>query len=104
MKYLLIALLGLVVIIFSITLGARNDQIVAFNFLVAQGQFRISTLMTSLFGAGFLLGWGICGLFWLRLRIQLAYTQRKVKRLQQQRQQEHGTTHTTDTLQSVIKE
>ncbi|MFU9136137.1 LapA family protein [Erwinia tasmaniensis] len=84
MKYLLIFLLVLVIFIISITLGAHNDQTVTFNYLLAQGQYRVSTLLATLFAAGFILGWAICGLFWLRVRVSLAHAQRKVKRLQQQ--------------------
>lgn len=84
MKYLLIFLLVLVIFIISITLGAHNDQVVSFNYLLAQGQYRVSTLVATLFAAGFVLGWAICGLFWLRLRVSLANSQRKLKRLQQQ--------------------
>lgn len=53
MKYLLIFLVVLVIFIISVTLGAHNDQIVTFNYLLAQGEFRISTLLACLFGAGF---------------------------------------------------
>lgn len=84
MKYLLIFLLVLVIFIISITLGAHNDQVVSFNYLLAQGEYRVSTLLAVLFAAGFLLGWAICGLFWLRVRVSLGHTQRKLKRLQQQ--------------------
>ena len=84
MKFLLIFLLVLVIFIISVTLGAHNDQVVSFNFLIAQGQYSVSTLLASLFGAGFVLGWAICGLFWLRVRVSLANAQRKLKRLQQQ--------------------
>lgn len=84
MKYLLIFLVVLVIFIISITLGAHNDQVVTFNYLLAQGQYRISTLLAVLFAAGFLLGWAICGLFWLRVRVSLAHSQRKLKRLQHQ--------------------
>lgn len=84
MKYLLIFLLVLVIFIISITLGAHNDQVVSFNYLLAQGQYRVSTLVATLFAAGFVLGWAICGLFWLRLRVSLANSQSKLKRLQQQ--------------------
>jgi putative membrane protein len=83
-KYLLIFLLVLVIFIISITLGAHNDQVVTFNYLLAQGEYRVSTLLAILFAAGFLLGWAICGLFWLRLRVSLAHSQRKLKRLQLQ--------------------
>ncbi|MFH8134640.1 LapA family protein [Pantoea osteomyelitidis] len=87
MKYLLIFLVVLVIFIISVTLGAHNDQIITFNYLLAQGEFRISTLLAVLFGAGFVLGWAICGLFWLRVRVSLGNAQRKVKRLQQQIEQ-----------------
>lgn len=84
MKYLLILLLVLAIFVISITLGAQNDQIVNFNFLVAQGEYRVSTLLASLFAAGFVLGWLICSLFWLRVRLSLVRAERKVKRLEQQ--------------------
>lgn len=83
-KYLPAVLLFIAILIVSITFGANNGQIVAFNFLLAQGDFRLSTLLSVLFGVGFILGWAICGLFWLRVRLKLASSQRKLKRLQQQ--------------------
>lgn len=83
-KYLVIFLVVLVIFIISITLGAKNDQVVTFNYLLAQGDFRVSTLLASLFGAGFILGWVICGLFWLRVRLSLSRAQRKIKRLETQ--------------------
>ena len=67
-KYLLIFLLVLAIFVISVTLG-QNDQQVTFNYLLAQGEFRISTLLAVLFAAGFAIGWLICGLFWLRVRL-----------------------------------
>lgn len=84
MKYLLIFLLVLAIFVISVTLGAQNDQQVTFNYLLAQGEYRISTLLAVLFAIGFIIGWLICGLFWLRVRVQLARAERKVKRLEQQ--------------------
>lgn len=101
MKYLLIFLLVLVIFIISVTLGAHNDQVVSFNFLIAQGEYRISTLLASLFGAGFVLGWAICGLFWLRVRVSLANAQRKLKRLHQQNVQ---TENVTSSQTPAVKE
>ncbi len=83
-KYILIFLLLLAIFIISVTLGAHNDQAITFNFLLAKGEYRLSTLLATLFAAGFVLGWGVCGLFYLRLRIALAREQRKIKRLEQQ--------------------
>ncbi|NLS43444.1 LapA family protein [BEV proteobacterium] len=84
MKYLLIFLLVMAIFIISITLGAHNEQVVTFNYLLAQGEYRVSTLLATLFAVGFVLGWVICGLFYLRLRITLGRAQRKIKRLEQQ--------------------
>ncbi|MGU3412357.1 LapA family protein [Enterobacteriaceae bacterium C23F] len=84
MKYLLIFLLVLAIFVISVTLGAQNDQQVTFNYLLAQGEFRISTLLAVLFAAGFAIGWLICGMFWLRTRVSLLRAERKIKRLEQQ--------------------
>lgn len=79
MKYLLIFLFILVIFVFSATFGAHNDQVVTFNYLIAQGDYQVSTLLAVLFGAGFILGWIICGLFYLRTRIALGRAERKIK-------------------------
>ncbi len=84
MKYLLIFLLVLAIFVISVTLGAQNDQQVTFNYLLAQGEYRISTLLAVLFAAGFAIGWLICGLVWLRGRVSLARAERKIKRLENQ--------------------
>nr|WP_275051446.1 LapA family protein [Brenneria goodwinii] len=81
---MLIFLLVLAIFIISVTLGAHNDQTITFNYLLAQGDYRISTLLATLFAVGFILGWVICGLFYLRQRIALGRAQRKIKRLEQQ--------------------
>lgn len=83
-KYVFIFLLVLAIFVVSVTLGAQNDQQVAFNFLVAQGEYRISTLLACLFGLGFIIGWLICGMFWLKTRLSLARALRRIKRLEQQ--------------------
>lgn len=84
MKYALIFLLILVIFIISVTFGAHNDQIITFNYLLAQGQYRVSTLLTWMFALGLFLGWVICGLFYLRVRFSLMRAERKIKRLEQQ--------------------
>lgn len=84
MKYLFIFLLVLAIFVVSVTLGAQNDQVVNFNYLLAQGEYRVSTLLATLFAAGFIIGWLICGLFWLRVRVSLARAERKIKRFEQQ--------------------
>jgi lipopolysaccharide assembly protein A len=85
-KYLLIFLLVLVIFVISVTLGANNDQVVTFNYLLAQGEYRVSTLLAMLFATGLVLGWVICGLFYLRIRILLGRAERKIKRLESQQE------------------
>lgn len=73
MKYLLIFLLVLAIFVISVTLGAQNDQQVTFNYLLAQGEYRISTLLGGIVCCrGLHIDWLICGLFWLRVRVSLA--------------------------------
>ena len=43
-----------------------------------------TTLLAVLFATGFILGWVICGLFYLRVRLSLGRAQRKIKRLELQ--------------------
>jgi putative membrane protein len=83
-KYLLIFLLVLAIFVISVTLGAQNDQLVTFNYLLAQGEYRVSSLLAVLFAAGFIIGWLVCGLFWLKVRVSLARAERKIKRLENQ--------------------
>ena len=71
MKYLLIFLLVLAIFVISVTLGAQNDQQVSFNYLLAQGEYRVSSLLAMLFAAGFVIGWLVCGLFWLKVRVSI---------------------------------
>ncbi|MCP1065810.1 LapA family protein [Serratia symbiotica] len=87
MKYLLIFLFILVIFVISATFGAHNDQVVTFNYLIAQGDYQVSTLLAMMFCAGFILGWIICSLFYLRTRISLGRAERKIKRLKLQLEQ-----------------
>ncbi|MDC9592381.1 LapA family protein [Xenorhabdus sp. IM139775] len=84
MKYFLILLLALAVFVISVTLGANNNQIVTFNYLIAKGDYSVSTLLAALFAVGFILGWGICGAFYLRTCVALRQAKRKIKRLETQ--------------------
>ncbi|WP_032115008.1 LapA family protein [Candidatus Arsenophonus nilaparvatae] len=95
MKYFLILLLAVAIFIVSVTLGSSNNQIVTFNYLIAKGDYPISTLLAVLFAVGFLLGWLICGMFYAKTLISLSNARRKIKRLESQltesTQSEHDT-------------
>ncbi|PHM38798.1 LapA family protein [Xenorhabdus innexi] len=102
MKYFLILLLALVVFVISVTLGANNNQVVTFNYLIAKGDYSISTLLASLFAIGFALGWGICGGFYLRASMSLKRAKRKITRLETQLEQPVELSTKTASPASVI--
>lgn len=83
-KYILGFVIVLAIILVAVTVGANNDQIITFNYIVAQGDFRLSTLVAILFGLGLILGWLITGFFYLKLRLKNMVLARQVKRQTQQ--------------------
>lgn len=83
-KYILSILIVITVIIVAITVGANNDQLITFNYIIAQSELRLSTLVAILFGLGLILGWLITGIFYLKIKLQNIALNRRVKRQSQQ--------------------
>ena len=79
-KYVLGFIIILAIVLVAITVGANNDQIITFNYIVAQSQFQLSTLVAILFGLGLILGWFITGFFYLKLKIKNMALSRQIKR------------------------
>ena len=79
-KYILGFIIILAIVLVAITVGANNDQIITFNYIVAQSQFQLSTLVAILFGLGLILGWFITGFFYLKLKIKNMALSRQIKR------------------------
>lgn len=84
MKYILGIVITLAIILVAVTIGANNDQIITFNYIVAKSEFRLSTLVAILFGFGLILGWFITGFFYLKVKLQNVALNRRVKRQAQQ--------------------
>lgn len=84
MKYILGLIIALAIVIVAVTIGANNDQMIAFNYVIAKSEFRLSTLVAILFGFGLILGWLITGFFYLKVKLQNIALQRRVKRQTQQ--------------------
>ena len=61
-KYILGLIIVLAIVLVAVTIGANNDQVITFNYIVAESQFQLSTLVAILFGFGLILGWLITGL------------------------------------------
>ncbi|STO93629.1 inner membrane protein [Haemophilus pittmaniae] len=79
-KYILGFIIVLAVVLVAITVGANNDQMITFNYIFAENQFRLSTLVAILFGFGLILGWLLTGIFYLKLKIKTMALTRQVKR------------------------
>lgn len=83
-KYILGILIVVTVIIVAVTIGANNDQLITFNYIVAQSELRLSSLVAILFGLGLILGWLVTGIFYLKIKVQNMALNRRVKRQAQQ--------------------
>ena len=92
-KYILGFVIVIAIVLVAITVGANNDQIITFNYIVAESQLQLSTLVAILFGFGLILGWLISGFFYLKLKFKNMVLARQVKR---QRLQLHELTTTRD--------
>lgn len=80
MKYILSILITIAIIIVAITIGANNDQLITFNYVIAQTELRLSSLVAILFGLGLLLGWIITGIFYIKLKLQNIALNRRANR------------------------
>ena len=83
-KYILGFVIAVAVILVGITIGANNDQLITFNYVIAQSELGLSTLVAILFGFGLILGWLITGIFYLKIKLQNIALNRRVKRQSQQ--------------------
>lgn len=68
----------------ALTLGSQNQEMVNFNYLVAQGNFKLSWLLGMVFGIGFMLGWLICGMLYLKERMSRMMLKKQVNKQRQE--------------------
>lgn len=71
MRTVLALIVLTVVVALALTLGAENQQFIRLNYLLAQDEFRLSTLLVMLFAAGFACAALLFGLLLLRARLSL---------------------------------
>lgn len=83
-KYILGIFIVIAVVIVAVTIGANNDQLITFNYIFAQSELRLSSLVAILFGLGLILGWLVTGIFYLKLKVKNMALNRRVKRQAQQ--------------------
>ncbi len=62
----------------ALALGAQNQQLITFNYLLAQGDFRLSMLLGGTFTVGFVIGAFFCGLFYIKSRMSTSMLKKQV--------------------------
>jgi putative membrane protein len=84
LKGILTFILILVLLTFAFVIGALNESQVTVNYLIAQANLRMSTLIAITLAIGVAIGVLVMLVSWLRLRVQLMAAQNKIQRLEQQ--------------------
>ncbi|MDD1781771.1 lipopolysaccharide assembly protein LapA domain-containing protein [Enterovibrio sp. ZSDZ35] len=81
-------IIGIVLLVVSflvaLALGTQNQEVVNFNYLLAQGEFKLSLLLGIVFGTGFALGWLICGLLYLKAKMSASMLRKQVNKQRQE--------------------
>ena len=78
MRTLVVLLIAAVLIAIALTLGAENGLYVRFNYLLAQGEYRLSTLMVVWFVIGFVAAVLMCATWLVRGRLQIRRLRRQI--------------------------
>lgn len=84
MKIIISLVILVVLFATGITLGVQNNQLVQVNYLLAQGEYRLSSLLAVIFVAGFVVGWIVFSLVLLRLKMNNKSLNKKVERQQRE--------------------
>ncbi|MGY3569259.1 DUF1049 domain-containing protein [Vibrio sp. SCSIO 43135] len=80
MKIIKIVLV-LALFLIALALGSQNQAVVTFNYLLAQGDFHLSTLLGSVFVVGFAVAWAIFGSLHLKSRLEVRKLNKQLKKL-----------------------
>ena len=70
MKRFLTILITVVFFIIVIVIGLKNQQLVTLNYLIAQNELRLSTLLAIVFSVGFSSAIFIASYFYLALKMK----------------------------------
>jgi putative membrane protein len=74
----IIAVLALFLI--ALALGSQNQDVVTFNYLLAKGEFHLSTLLGVVFVLGFGLAWIIFASIQFKTQLQVRRLKKKLKK------------------------
>lgn len=82
MKIFITALVLIALVFISIVVGVKNDSLVTVNYLIAQSETTLSTVIAFAFGIGFIVAWLFSGLLYARVYFSRARLRRKVAKLE----------------------
>ncbi len=82
LKGILAFLLILVLLTFAFVIGSQNETLITVNYLIAQANLRVSTLIAITLSIGVGIGVLLMLVSWLRLRVQLLTAQSKLQSLE----------------------
>lgn len=82
MKGILIFIAVVVLLAIFGFIGSQNSQLINVNFIIAQAEIRLSTLMAIVLLIGAIIGLLMMMTSWLALRVKLALANQKLKRIQ----------------------
>ena len=85
LKGILAFLLILVLLTFAFVIGSQNETLITVNYLIAQANLRVSTLIAITLSIGVGIGVLLMLVSWLRLRVQLLTAQSKLQGLENNR-------------------
>ncbi|MDC5840823.1 lipopolysaccharide assembly protein LapA domain-containing protein [Vibrio europaeus] len=80
MKIIKIVLV-LALFLITLALGSQNQAVVNFNYLIAQGDFHLSTLLGGVFIGGFAVAWIIFGSLHLKSKLQVRKLKKQLNKL-----------------------
>ncbi|RDV27585.1 LapA family protein [Alteromonas aestuariivivens] len=80
MKGIISLLVIVLLLAVAFAIGSQNDAVITVNYLLAQTQIRISTLIAITLSIGVVIGLLIMLASWLSLRVQLLAARAKLKK------------------------
>lgn len=84
LKGILTILAILILLTFAFVIGTQNEAYITVNYLIAQANIRVSTLIAIALSLGVLVGILIMSASWLRLRVQLLSANSKINSLKKE--------------------
>lgn len=67
-------------LVLAFAVGSQNEAVITVNYLVAQAELRVSTLIAIAVTIGVIIGFLMMLTSWLALRIQLTTTRSRLKK------------------------